>query len=134
MGMDLIGMRPKTERGEYLYLSSQRWVALAALCCAVVPTETELCKSWQFNDGDGRHAEECELLAQRLEEALADGSIDECLGGSKSDYDPQCLEDSMSIDDTCVICLESHPDYRWLKSHVPIFIHFLRVCGGFRIW
>lgn len=133
MGMDVIGMNPQNEAGEFLRLNISTWRPLAALCCTVAPVETEPCKSWQFNDGDGLDAKQSELLAQKLKEVLADGSIDECLGGLKSDSDDQCLDDLVSMGDICVVCLKSHPDYRWVKSYVPIFIQFLRACGGFRI-
>ena len=111
MGMDLIGMNPKNKEGEYLYFSISRWAPLAALCCVIAPAESARCKHWEFNDGDGLDGRQSELLAQKLEEALADGSIDDCLA------DP-----------------EQDSDYRWVKQYVPLFIHFLRTCGGFRLW
>ena len=127
MGMDLVGMRPKNASGEYVRFNVWVWPELAALCLTVAPNETAPCKHWTTNDGDGLDDKESELLAQRLEEALADGSIDAYVAD-------RLVSTESKPGNILVITLELRSDYRRTKDIVPIFIHFLRMCGGFRIW
>jgi hypothetical protein len=112
MGMDLKGMNPKSRDGEHLRVQIDAWIRLAQICLEVAPAESAPCKHWGTNDGDGLDAQQSEQLAQRLEEALADGSVDEYVAAR---------------------LIEIRADYQRSKNIVLIFIQFLRTCGGFRI-
>jgi hypothetical protein len=127
MGMELKGMNPKSRDGEHLRVQIDGWIRLAEICLQVAPAETPPCKYWGTNDGDGLDGQHSELLAQRLEEALADGSIDAYVAD-------RLVSTESKPGNILVITLELRSDYRRTKDIVPIFIHFLRMCGGFRIW
>jgi len=116
MGMDVIGMNPTAAEGEYFRRNIWSWHTLAAFCCYVAPEETEPCTLWNTNDGDGLNAVQSVKLAERLERALTEGAVDNCLEEVRSHRD---------YDDIC----------RALKpERIAEFIEFLRKCGGFRIW
>ena len=113
MGMDVYGWNPTSKEGKYLYRNWTGWHALAALCCEVAPEESNPCKDWFTNDGDGLNAEESVRLACRLEEAMADGTVE------------KLIED---------VSLE----IPWVRrvlvpDNFNEFVTFLRACGGFSI-
>jgi hypothetical protein len=122
MGMDVVGLNPTCKEGKYFRRNIWYWNPLAAFITGAAP---EICgdtgdewRKWFFNEGHGLNAENSIRLAARLEEALADGAIE------------QYLSD-----------LRQHPDcdyerYRDAASpeNIREFVTFLRTCGGFRIW
>jgi hypothetical protein len=53
------------------------WCALADICLAFAPEICSACKLWYTNDGDGLDGLEARNLADVLERALSDGTIDQ---------------------------------------------------------
>ena len=79
MGMDVYGLNPTAPEGEYFRRNLLGWHPLAALCATFAPEECKPCQHWHYNEGDGLNAQQSARLAQRLEAALGDGSIDRLL-------------------------------------------------------
>jgi hypothetical protein len=138
MGMDLYGINPKDTLGEYAQYNIFRWQPLATVCCAIAPAATAPCQHWYTNDNDGLSGTESEWLADKLEEALQDGSVDECLRQL-----PESVFERVNV----ILSITLEPganlvtplpgrDYDWrlqCRQDIPDFILFLRACGGFRI-
>ena len=70
---DKHGGRP----GEYFRNNIWWWGPLARFICEHAKEEAEPCEHWFTNDGDGLNAEQAVALADRLDELLADGTVDE---------------------------------------------------------
>jgi hypothetical protein len=75
MGMDVFGMLPVNETGEYFRRNVWWWHPLAECVCDLCPQETATCELWHSNDGDGLDAQAAECLGQRLEALLSDGTV-----------------------------------------------------------
>jgi len=73
MGMDVIGLEPITEAGQYFRRNIWGWRRLADMVCVIAPRLTAHCEHWHSNDGDGLDAETSTLLAQELQAAIASG-------------------------------------------------------------
>lgn len=115
MGMDVIGMNPTVPEGEYFYARILSWTPLCTFIRIVAPEEAKPCRNWRTNDGDGLDATQSGRLANRLQEAIAAGAVEECLRQMR---DQPCYE--------CVAHV--------LTQGLPVFVAFLRGCGGFEIW
>jgi hypothetical protein len=79
MGMDIHGLNPTSQEGQYFGANIASWRPLAAFCLTVAPEECKPCGSWITNDGNGLNADQSSRLAQRLEAALVDGSLERCV-------------------------------------------------------
>ena len=114
MGMDVIGMNPTSREGEYFCRNIWGWRPLAEIVTTVAPESVgDDREKWFYNDGYGLNAAQSLQLAERLETALTDGSIDDCLDKLRA----------------------RHPeDYRLVRFSITDFIAFLRASGGFQIW
>jgi len=84
MGMDVIGMNPIAPEGEYFRATIWAWDPIAAFVETVAPEEAKPCTHWHYNDGDGLDAAQSVRLADRLQEAVATGAINECLNEIQS--------------------------------------------------
>lgn len=76
MGMDVVGVEPRSERGEYFRNNVWWWRPLWDYCCEVAP---ELCEgvSGHYNDGDGLDAEGARTLAEELMRHVKEGNTAE---------------------------------------------------------
>lgn len=74
MGMDVFGTAPTSEAGEYFRRSVWGWRPLADFILAEASDEAAGCLYWHSNDGDGLGAAEAVKLADRLQQAVADGT------------------------------------------------------------
>jgi hypothetical protein len=73
MGMDVIGVNPKSEKGSYFRNNVWWWRPLADFCLNQHPDIAEKCEYWHTNDGDGLDEEDSVLLAQALREDIKSG-------------------------------------------------------------
>lgn len=146
MGMDVIGRKPKCDKGEYFRNNVWWWRPLWQFCCTVDPSLEDRVPYGHSNDGDGlKTQEECTELANKLRHSiqtgfanfyieqrnleLADLPLEKC---------PRC-ENKQEAKETCMTCkgvgkIESI--YRWYKldlENIETFIAFLENCGGFQI-
>lgn len=77
MGMDVYGVKPKSETGEYFRNNVWWWRPLADYCLAHHDDIAEKCEYWHSNDGDGLNEDDSVELANRLMKDLADGKVAE---------------------------------------------------------
>jgi hypothetical protein len=77
MGMDVFGVNPKNEKGEYFRNNVWWWRPLAEFVCEKYPDIAEKCEYWQSNDGDGLDDSDATALAQRIRVDIALGVVKE---------------------------------------------------------
>ena len=75
MGMDVYGVAPENERGEYFRANVWTWRPLAEYVLEVASEKIIGIEdvSWHFNDGDGLGADDSVMLAALLDLELASG-------------------------------------------------------------
>ncbi len=74
MGMDVFGISPTSETGEYFRRNVWGWHPLAEYIVSQGPEEiVSKCECWHSNDGDGLDAENAARLAEWLEASVKDG-------------------------------------------------------------
>jgi hypothetical protein len=76
MGMDVYGVKPKNEKGEYFRNNVWWWRPLADFICNNYGEIASGCESWHSNDGDGLDAELSKSLALSLKEDLSNGTVE----------------------------------------------------------
>ena len=153
MGMDIYGIKPATEEGNYFRANVWSWRPIHYLCDYLNVSKNlgfDLSR-WGYNDGAGLDAKQSKILAKKLDQYL--------------DKHPHLKED----DDRMYICMyswctpdgqsvkphkisEDYPDgtvlyssvvsrsgqlvqpsYSVTLGHIKQFITFLNSCGGFNI-
>jgi hypothetical protein len=77
MGMDVIGNNPKSETGSYFRNNVWWWRPLAQFVQEAYPEIAEQCQYWDSNDGDGLDEEYSLILAKRIREDLANGTVEQ---------------------------------------------------------
>ena len=77
MGMDIIGKKPKNEKGKYFRNNVWWWRPLATFICDTYPDIAEKCEYWGSNDGDGLDAKTSRQLAKLIRQDLANGKVAE---------------------------------------------------------
>lgn len=151
MGMDVFGIAPTAEVGEYFGNTCWEWRPLANYLTASFPDETEGCVYWQSNDGDGLTAEQCTALAVALKHALHSGAVAEYEAAYRRRLEGQPTAPCQfcggfgrriwprSIRE-CNACGGSGQEparesyYPFSEENVSEFYAFLTHCGGFKIW
>lgn len=157
MGMDVDGLNPKNETGEYFRNNVWWWRPLADYCCEIAPEVCSHCINWQSNDGDGLDEFFSLELAKRLKEEISSGRCKEyeesymkelndmplleckyCKGtGVRRDTIGISLK--MPENNTCNGCNgegKVKPMDTWYPfsvENVVEFTEFLENCGGFKI-
>jgi hypothetical protein len=159
MGMDVYGVKPKNEVGEYFRANVWYWHPLWDCLAQLHPTICDKCESPHDNSGAGLSAKDSITLAKLLKKDLEDGTIKAYIEQYKSYMDSLPLEDckycdglgvrvwkeadatgqEQSVTKQCNACLGTlkvssfathyHMDY----DLVVEFQQFLQNCGGFRI-
>lgn len=76
MGMDVYGINPTSEEGQYFRASVWSWHPMADFVTTFWPDLTRPCKNWHTNDGDGLGASDSRALGLEIERALSDGRFD----------------------------------------------------------
>lgn len=129
MGMDISGLKPSTEEGEYFRASIWSWPAILGL----VNTANEVFNlsydttGWEMNDGMGLQThQECIILADAMQRLLDSG-------------ESPILTAQHSV--TAQAFVAAFGGINGLgqqaeasKGHAQQFITFLRGCGGFVIY
>jgi len=73
MGMDVYGIKPTGQRGEYFRNNGWWWGPLADYCNFIAPDICAPCKGWHYNDGDGLDAAGAVALAEALQKEIDAG-------------------------------------------------------------
>ena len=76
MGMDVIGINPTNERGEYFRNNVWWWRPLADFICNNYGEIASGCEDWHSNSGYGLDAKSSKSLALSLKTDLANGTIE----------------------------------------------------------
>lgn len=147
MGMDVYGQNPTSSTGEYFRNNVWHWRPLAVYIGVVAPGIAQHCKSWHYNDGGGLDATQSRALAEVLQ-----GEID---SQRTLKYEKTYRHELETLPDvpchcckgtgvfhgkTCHVCEGNCTTRPWETyypfsvSNVQEFVHFLRDCGGFKIW
>lgn len=77
MGMDVYGVNPKNEKGEYFRNNVWWWRPLADFVCSNYEEIAQHCEHWHSNDGDGLDAEKSQELGKRILADVATGMVAE---------------------------------------------------------
>ena len=118
MGMDVIGVAPKTEAGEYFRNNIWWWHPLAAYVCDIAPDVTSHCEGWHWNDGEGLDETHSLELARKIRKDIDSGraSVYEQAHRNRAERLPK------------------EQQYPFSLENVREFAEFLENCGGFAIW
>lgn len=76
MGMDVIGVNPKNEKGSYFRNNVWYWRPLADFICNNYEDIASGCEYWHSNDGDGLDEPLAESLAWSLKIDLENGKVE----------------------------------------------------------
>ena len=156
MGMDVYGKSSTTEAGDYFRANCWSWRPIHELMCDHADDlfSEQTMQLMGSNNGAGLCCQDkCDMLADRLEEAMA--SIDwKTDKRGKEYYEPwpeyhlvtesgHLLNNNGTVNiynpDTkeCeeeVYTGELYSAYRTYREHLEEFVTFLRGCGGFEVW
>ena len=122
MGFDIIGIKAKSEKGEYFRNNVWYWRPLWTYICNECDDILTIkqAEGGCFNDGVKISKAKAEKIAKRLNERLNDGSIDL----HKAGYDGHVEESN-----------EEWPkNYPFTVENVCKFIDFCEQSGGFEIY
>lgn len=75
MGMDVIGVNAKTERGSYFRNNVWSWRPLSTFICETYPDIANNCTYWHTNDGDGLDGDLSEVLGKKIIEDINNGVV-----------------------------------------------------------
>ncbi|WP_145980684.1 hypothetical protein [Magnetospirillum sp. ME-1] len=114
MGMDVDGENPTSERGEYFRNNIWWWHPLWDFCEYIAPDLIPETNLGHTNDGWGLNARDSISLADRIDQAIADGTAKE-------------FGDRVNASSSMHRC-------GFAIVNVKEFSAFLRSCGGFAIW
>jgi hypothetical protein len=150
MGMDVFGIKPTSERGEYFRNNVWYWHPLWDYCCTIDESLIDKVPQAHNNSGDGLKAVEARKLGFQLQEELSTGRAEQYV----TEYEKERLtlpkQDCKFCDEngqrqwehgleTCNACQGTKKVDSW-EAHYPMsvenikeFSEFLLDCGGFRI-
>jgi hypothetical protein len=154
MGMDVIGVKPTSETGEYFRRNVWRWHPLAEYIMQVAPDTAAACEHWHTNDGAGLNRKASVELARILREEITSGRAlklvhrrnsilsnlpDEecwvCAGTGKRTEPPNVGAGELPCNG-CEATGKVRPDETFFHldlSDIEEFASFLENCGGFVI-
>jgi hypothetical protein len=136
--MDVIGIKPVSDKGEYFRNSIWLWHPLASYCAQVAPAIAASCECWHTNDGDGLNAEDARALADALEAEVASGRCRAYAMMRDAESAARASDRPIDYRDFDAF-LDEIANSQWTSGHFSVdnvraFIVFLRESGGFSIW
>ena len=117
MGMDVLGIAPTSEKGDYFGLNVWGWHPLWGYCAEISDVAARV-ENGHSNDGDGLNAADAKLLAQELKRSIDNGQWASFI---------QRLNERAAE-------TPGEPPYDALLPKLLEFADFLEDCGGFKIW
>jgi hypothetical protein len=158
MGMDVYGLKPTSQVGEYFRNNVWWWRPLAEYVLQVAPhlhkRVGEDGVGWQYNDGNGLNANDSRILAKilkeelklgktqayeekykRLQAKLPDQRCGVCEGTGKRQPVPKVGAGDVPCNGCDQTGKQDHPskNYPFDTDNVKEFTEFLENCGGFEI-
>lgn len=155
MGMDVYGINPSSERGEYFRANVWYWRPLWVMIQNLYPDLAQKVPHAQSNDGDGLESEDTLLLVSKMKTDLDSGVIEQYV----NDYEEERInlpqqdcefchqtgyrlwpqEDGTVLQKQCNSCKGTKKVDAWESSYpmdlelVKQFYLFLADSGGFKI-
>ena len=139
MGMDVMGIEPKSETGEYFRANCWSWRPLHHLIAHVAEDiiDEETLMSMSFNDGAGLDDEDSQRLATRislwLEHNVNGVEMEDTEGGFRVYKEVSESGGHQMAPDDEDRSLTMNV-YRTSDEHISEFVDFLRHCGGFGVY
>jgi hypothetical protein len=140
MGMDVIGRKPTSKRGEYFRNSIHSWHPLADYCISVAPDICAACKHWHGNEGDGLDAVGATALADALQAELDNGRTAAYAAAHANDPPHPIAQGIVNMMTSMISTVEGVAPAdvapigkKPLVENVTNFVGFLRDSGGFSI-
>jgi|LSQX01.1.fsa_nt_gb hypothetical protein len=148
MGMDVYGLKPRSDAGGYFRNSIWWWPPLAAYLVQNYPNLTAGCQLWFTNDGDGLDDDASRALASALRADLAAGKVAAYVAHCEAELAAlplvqchSCGGSGIRTEGPCGRCQGEgkHRDpcnesIHFDVANVTEFADFLADCGGFAIW
>ena len=150
MGMDVYGIEPREEKGEYFGANVWCWRPLWEYVCEVCDIDEETRHSGQFNDGREIDNEQAVYIGTTLHSLIKMGAVKEYAETYKSESDAlpdvECTHcsgtgqrDDEHVQGECNGChgkgtvrpFETH--YPFVEESVEEFAQFAKLSGGFEI-
>ena len=125
MGMDVYGMNPTTERGEYFRANVWSWRPIHWVMDNLKTGifDEEISESMCYNDGRGlTNPNDCEEMARRIQLF-----IDVKMPDEATDEQHECWDPEKQV-------LRMDKMYSVHKSHLEEFVLFLKDCNGFEVF
>lgn len=126
MGMDVIGVNPASEVGEYFRANVWYWHPIWGYVEDCHPDLAELVEYAHSNDGDGLDAEHSAILATRLKEDYASGKIEEYSQEYRKELAELPMEDCSLCDATGIrtdaVGVEGGWDTKELPPDIQIIV------------
>jgi hypothetical protein len=155
MGMDVYGIKPTSEKGEYFRNNVWWWHPLWDYCCTVDKTLADKVPEGHSNSGDGLDAIAARQLAFKLQHKIDTGQAKEYVDQYETERKNLPKQDCKYCDEngerqwsqqngetitkTCNACQGTKKVDPW-DAHYPMdlqniqdFTNFLMDCGGFQI-
>jgi hypothetical protein len=98
MGMDVFGLKPKTEKGEYFRNNVWWWHPLWTYCCYTCPELANKVESGHDNSGDGLDAVDSRRLGFLIQESITTGAAQE--------YVDEYNKDTATLPDEPCFCVK----------------------------
>ena len=141
MGMDVMGVDPINEQGEYFRASIWSWhplVVIMRVSCSDFLSD-QFFEEISLNAGLGANAKQSKLIANRLVQYLehhVEGkslSVEEAhstaavIAGLLDKFNNTCPDNS------AFVVHPSQPDFHISDEHITEWVNFLQNCGGFTV-
>ena len=137
MGMDVIGMQPRSVEGQYFRRTIWAWGPLWNTVSEIAPQITSKVTCGHSNDGDGLNDHDSRTLAQAIDQALADGSADTAITKA---LDMKLQLQTLVKEAMGQVAQNENVEVQTPVADSPVnrqdleeFSYFLKTCGGFMI-
>lgn len=133
MGMDVFGVKPKSEAGKYFRANIWSWRPIHELIQKANVLPPDMVEGMAFNDGYGPDEHQALLLAAQMETML-DGMEDENTFMLTDEVDGTVKQILDALGASSATVVSETPAYQASVSHVREFITFCRKSGGFEVF
>jgi hypothetical protein len=143
MGMDIEGIKPSSEDGEYIRFSVWSWRPICEMMLDIIERENltskfkepTILEYWHSNDGEGlKNQEDCNILADALQPYFDSMVGNNIMLNSGPQFQVEKLTGAFAHkEDVLKEPIRFESPYKTTKEHFEEWLKFLRSCGGFEI-